>query len=78
MYIIADMIDLGLLDGQQWPSEAHKRVAMNIGLCNSRVTKRDALIEIVQAVIAIPMNEIRRVTPQTVVSKYNVPYVNLS
>ena len=78
MYIMPDMIDRGLRAGQEWPTFAHKVVAQNIALCNSRVTNRDSLTEVVQAVLAIPKNKIRRVTLMQAASEYHVPFINLS
>lgn len=75
MYIVPSMIDLGLLENQQWPSEAHKTVASIIGLCNKHVTNRTYLTEIVQAVIKIPQDRIETVTLQECRYEFNVPFV---
>lgn len=78
MYIMETMIDLGLNEGQKWPSEYHKDLAIAIGLCNPMVTKRDQLIEIVQAVMAIPESALEGITWGEIVNHYHVPYVRLS
>lgn len=78
MYMLPEMIDMGLQEGQEWPSDAHKVVAQNVALCNSRVTTRDILTEVCQAIIAIPESDIKTVTWIQLVDKYNVPFVNLS
>lgn len=62
MYAIESMIDLGLQDGQEWPSDAHRKVAMTLMLCNPLVKTRTALNEGVQKVISIPVNRIKSVT----------------
>jgi hypothetical protein len=62
MYMLDDMIDMGLRDDQKWPSKAHRDVACNLALCNPIVTNRDTLTDIVQKVIAIPKADIKKVT----------------
>ena len=62
MYAIPDMIDMGLKDGQTWPSDAHRLVAQRLGLCNPLVKTRDALNDVVQKVITIPADKIKVVT----------------
>jgi hypothetical protein len=62
MYMIESMIDMGLSEGQDWPTPAHRLVAANLALCNPQVTKRDTLNAIVQKVIAIPKSEIESLT----------------
>ena len=78
MYIIPDMIDLGLSKNKKWKSLTHRIVAQNIGLCNSRVNTRTKLTEVVSAINKIPKNQIKLVTVIDLASKYNVPYINLS
>lgn len=62
MYMMADMIDMGLEDGQKWPTPAHREVACNLALCNPMVTRRDDLTAIVQKVLKIPKSKIKMVT----------------
>jgi len=78
MYMIEGMIDMGLKEGQTWPTDAHRKVAQFMGLFNSRVTTRDALYEVVQAVIKVPADQIELVTAIDLATKYNVPYISLS
>lgn len=78
MYMIQEMIDQGLKEGQKWPSEGHRVVASIIGLCNPRVVTHDSLTDIVQAVIKIPVDEITFVTYEDCATKYSVPFINLS
>lgn len=59
MYIMESMIEMGLRDGQKWPTKAHRQVACNLALCNPVVTNRDTLTEIVQKVCKIPKAEIK-------------------
>lgn len=75
MYIFPDMIDMGLKDGQSWPSDAHRVVASRLGLSNSRVTTRDALTELCQAVIAIPQDRIETVTHNDCAIEFKVPFI---
>lgn len=75
MYIFKNMIDLGLKDGQTWPSDEHREVAAGIGTCNSMVRSRDALTEVCQAVILIPADRIKTVTFKQAALEFKVPYV---
>lgn len=72
------MIDMGLKENQKWPTKAHRKVAQHIGLCNSRVVTRDSLIEICQAVIAIPKDKIKTVTIMDCAVEFKVPFISLS
>lgn len=75
MYIHPEMVDMGLEDGQEWPSSDHRFVAQNLALCNSAVCTREALTEVVQAVIAIPSDRIKSVTLNDCRYEFHVPYI---
>lgn len=62
MYMLDDMIDMGLKDGQKWPTPAHREVACNLALCNPAVKTRDTLTAIVQKVRKIPKSKIETVS----------------
>jgi len=62
MYMLEDMIDMGLKPRQKWPTDAHRVVAMNLALNNPLVRTRDTLTEIVQKVRKIPKTKIETVT----------------
>lgn len=62
MYMMEHMIDMGLKPRQQWPTDMHRVVAVNLAICNPMITTRDALIEIVQKVRQIPAAEIETIT----------------
>jgi hypothetical protein len=62
MYLMESMIDMGLKEGQEWPSDAHRVVASRLALGNRLVHTRDALNDVVQKVIAIPADKIETVT----------------
>lgn len=62
MYMLDDMIDMGLKEGQKWPSKAHREVAAALAICNSAITTRDDLTNVVQKVCAIPKARIKKVT----------------
>ena len=78
MYMIEDMIDMGLNEGQEWPSDDHRIVAQNLGLFNSLVVTRNALNEVVQQVCKIPMDRIRTITIIDCATEFEVPYIRLS
>lgn len=61
MYMMEAMIEMGLKEGQDFPSDAHRQVAMNLALGNPLITSRDALTDVVQKVCAIPETEIKTV-----------------
>jgi hypothetical protein len=75
MYILPEMIEMGLLKDQEFPTEAHRKVASNLGLCNPLVVQRDTLIEVVQSVLRVPIEEIESVTIDDMIYKYNCPHV---
>lgn len=77
MYMLPEMINMGLKSNglfgrvrQKFPTEDHRIVAENLALCNDLVFTRDALTEIVQEVIKIPVDKIKTIKlqelPQTV------------
>ena len=75
MYIFEELIDLGLEEGQKWPSDAHRKVAAHLGLQNPRVTNKDALTKICQKVIAIPEDRIKSVTISECREEFEVPFI---
>jgi hypothetical protein len=60
--MLDDMIDLGLKDGQKWPSKAHREVAAALAICNSSITDRGTLTDVVQKVCTVPKSRIKTVT----------------
>jgi hypothetical protein len=60
MYILDDMIDLGLVG--KWPSPAHRTIAQIVLLNNSRITSRQLLVDNVAIINKIPKNKIKKVT----------------
>ncbi len=75
MYAFPEMINIGLKEGQEFPSEDHKTVAQNIGLCNSNVHDATTLTEIVQSVIRVPADRIRTVTILELFEEFDCPEV---
>ena len=75
MYMLPDMIDLGFQHDEEpkWTSEDHKTVAMNVCLCNPRVTTRDSLIDMVAKINKIPQERIRTVTLNDLRDEFEVP-----
>jgi hypothetical protein len=61
MYMIDSMIEMGLKEGQKWPTPAHRKVACALALCNPMVHTRDQLNDIVQKVIKIPKKDIKKI-----------------
>jgi len=73
MYYLNDMVDMGLEKDQEWPSTAHKKVAINIATGNSLVTTKEVLTEVVQAVLKVPKNRIMLITHVELVNEFNCP-----
>jgi hypothetical protein len=78
MYIIDNMIDMGLPEGENWTSNSHREVAKVIGLCNSRITNRTSLMEVCQKINKIPQDRIEKVTFVDLASEFEVPFISLS
>lgn len=76
MYGFAEMIEMGLQEGEEFASEDHRTVAVNLGICNPRVTTRDTLVGLVTAVNKIPADRIRTVTPDELKSEFDDGDVN--
>lgn len=74
MYLLEDMIEMGLKRGQKWPTKAHRQVACNLVLGNPLVRTRDELTEIVQRVRKIPKAKIKT-TRWTDLPKYGLGFV---
>ncbi len=62
MYLLEEMIDLGLKPRQKWPTDAHRVVAVNLAIGNPLIRNRDALTGIVQKVREIPKSKIKTIT----------------
>lgn len=74
MYILPSMIDLGC---DNWASEDHRKVAKIVGLCNPKVTSRDKLTEVCEAINKVPQDRIRKVTLVDLATEFNCPYIEL-
>lgn len=77
MYAIPSTVNLGLKEGQAWPSDAHEEVARTITLGNPNVTTRDKLTEVVQAILLIPQDEIESISYTDLVERYAMPDVGM-
>lgn len=62
MYLIPDMIDMGLPEGAKWPTPAHRQVAINLFIQNPAIKGMDMLCEGVAKVLKIPNGKIKKVT----------------
>ena len=74
MYILESMIDLGKTI---WPSNDHRIVAARIAICNPNVTTAEMLKNICEAVAKVPQNDIREITYQDLVDKFEMPDVKI-
>ena len=63
MYIMDDMVDIGLPKGTEWPEEsAYRIVAQNILLANPNVSTADQLQTGVKNILKIPIDKIQTIT----------------
>jgi hypothetical protein len=62
MYQLSDIIDAGLPQGAQWPTPAHRVVAINLLIENPDITCMDMLCEGVAKVLKIPNGKIKKIT----------------
>jgi len=61
MYILEDMVDLGLPDGASWPTEWHRKAAQALLLNNPEIHTRDALNTGVSNILNIPSHKIKTI-----------------
>jgi len=73
MYIVEGLIELGLEEGQTFPSTTHRVVAGTLALGNSRVNCCDSMKRIVQAVIRVPQDRIKTVTINELWEEFGLP-----
>lgn len=62
MFCVPSMIDLGLLEGQSWPSKSYQKVARHILIDNPAINRRKQMIQGVQNILSIPPERINKVT----------------
>lgn len=62
MYLIENMIDMGLPDGASWPTEFHRVVAQKVLLANPEINTRDKLNNGVVNILNIPEDKIKTIT----------------
>ena len=70
MYTMPEMINMGLNENEKWVSNAHKKVAQTLLLCNPLITTRDKLINGVAKIQSIPKKRIKTITRQELVSEF--------
>jgi RNAse (barnase) inhibitor barstar len=73
MYIFEEMIDMGLKEGQVFPTELHRRVAQILALNNPNVKDRDTLIDVVQNILIVPIDRIQNITLFELENEFNFP-----
>ena len=62
MYMIEDMIDMGLGKDGKWTSKIHRLVAVNSCICNPRVKTMDTLSVNCEIINKIPKSKIKKIT----------------
>lgn len=76
MYLLPDMIDMGLKDGERFKSEDHRTVCINIVIGRPGLDHLDQMVDVVSAVNAIPTNRIKTVTLEDCKKEFNVPFID--
>ena len=61
MFVLEDMIDMGLKSGQKWMSKVHKMVAIEVCIYNPWVNTPDILTKNVQIINSIPCESINEI-----------------
>lgn len=61
MYLIDDMVDMGLPKGVSWPSEFHRVVAQNLLIGNPEIKDMDQLSKGVVNILNIPNEKIKTI-----------------
>jgi len=77
MYGFPEMIDMGLNEGEKFPSKAHRAVAQIIAIGNANVHTRDMLTEVVSAINRVPKKLIKKVTYDDLVDQFQMPDVGM-
>lgn len=75
MYIHPEMIEMGLRKGLAWPSDSHKKVAINLAIQNPNVTQLDIMTDIIDSVNKVPMNRIESITLEELLDEFGCPRV---
>jgi len=62
MYLLEDMIDMAIRKGKEWPSAAHRTVAINLCICNPNIKNMGDMSTVVKIVNKIPKTKIKTIT----------------
>lgn len=62
MYCFEHMIDSGLPKGKEWPSDLHRKLAVNLLISNPQINTMDILQDSIKTIFKIPENEIPTLT----------------
>lgn len=75
MYMLPDMIEMGLEDGKDFTTGAHKEVCITCVIGRPGIDNLDQMIEMVKAINAVPVDRIQTVTIKDLQNEFNVPYL---
>lgn len=64
MYIVEDFIDMGLANSskENWPTNAHRKVAIHLCLRNPNVFTMERLVRNIEIINAVPITRIEVIT----------------
>ena len=77
MYFAPAFVDAGLKKGQFWPSPEHRQVAGVIILGNPNVVKQETIEKVVQAILQVPKQRIKKISYKQLVSEFKMPDVSM-
>ena len=72
MYLIDSMVDMGLENGQEWSTDAHRIVAQIVLIGNPFVKGLGDLRDAVAAINSVPDDQIKLVTPEGLRDDYGL------
>lgn len=75
MYAFPEMItELGLKEGEHFPTSAHQVVAEKICLGNPNIDNRDRLQSAVSSILSVPIDRIETVTYNELIEEFEFGY----
>lgn len=72
MYMFPEMVNMGLHEGQEFPSDDHRVVATTLCIGVPGLDNKDDLTTIVQSVLKVPQDRIRTVTIDQLKMEYDM------
>ena len=61
MYLFEDMVDMALPEGERWPTEHHRQVAIRLLIANPDINTYRAIKNGVLSILSIPVTQIQEI-----------------